>query len=453
MKYKKSFYNVEVEDLSNDKKVLYNTFSGMFGSLDKENLPLYDNIENINVNEITNQDALRTLHTMAVHGFIVPHDKDELGVIKIQRATHRYNHDTLYMTIAPTMDCNMCCPYCYEDKSSLVMDDKTQEQLVTFAEKHLDTYKHIKNLNISWYGGEPLLQKEVIYNLSNKLIGLSETRNIGYSAHIVTNGVLMDLETSKKLAEDCKVNSVQITIDGMKEMHNKRRILVDGNDSHEIIIKNIEDSKDVISISVRVNVDKENVEDIDKLTKFFFEEKGWLKNPFFYLAPVEKYTEFCSIDKSTCLYGEEFADLVDKNNRARYAFDRDTMAHGFFPSRKQLFCSAEGVMSYVIASDGLIYACWQHIGVEERNTGHISRPLAVNPEYTKWLLVDFPEKCDKCTYLPMCQGGCGQHRVYGEEPQCFHTFYTYKNTLKLAYEDYVVKKAKTAKTDAATPVS
>ena len=451
MNFKRSIYNVEIEELQDGKRLVYNTYSGAYGIMDEKTQIMYNNIDNIDVYEVFDEENLSKLKIMANSGYIVPSEKDELSVVKLERAMSRYNRDTLGITITPTMDCNMRCPYCYENRSEMVMSRETQEKLIEFVKVHFDTKPNIKQLSTTWYGGEPLLQKEMMFDLSQKLISLCEEKDIKYFSGMTTNGVLLDLETSKKLAKDCKISNVQITIDGMREVHNKRRILINGEDSYGIIMKNIEDCKEIMSIAVRINVDKENADGIEALVRCFIEEKKWAQNPQFYFAPVDKYNESCGIEKSSCLQGEEFARFVDKHKRISYDLNRDDVAKGFFPSRKSIFCSAETVFNYVIDPEGYLYTCWHYVNVKDRSIGHISKPFVINKEYSKWLLSDLPIECEKCTYLPMCQGGCGDFRISEDkEPQCFHAAYSYKDNLRLAYEDYISQKSKQEAEVAAT---
>jgi uncharacterized protein len=449
MTYKKSNYNVEIETLSDGRKLMYNTYTGIFGVMDKKTQAIFDDIENISTS--SDDEAMKTIDVMARAGYIINANKDELAAIKIGRAKGRHYEENLGLTIAPTMDCNMCCPYCYENKNKLVMSNETQEQLVAFVKAHLDTYTAIKKMSVTWYGGEPLMQKDTIYNLSEKIISLCKEKGVEYTASIITNGVLLDAETAKRLAKDCKVGHTQITIDGLKELHNKRRLLVDGSDSFDIITRNIDACKEFLRISVRVNLDKDNISDIDGLTKYFIEEKGWTESPTFYVAPVGDFETNCLNDSSRCLQGEEFAEIDIKCVRALYEVNRDVVAHQFFPRRRPIFCGGEGMLNYIIGPDGDIYNCYVHIGVKERSTGHISKPFLITSEYGKWLNSDIHSKCEPCQFLPMCMGGCGIHRIVGDgTPQCFRTFYTYKDTLKLAYEDYVIQQHAKQKTAAHT---
>ena len=47
-------------------------------------------------------------------GILVNEERDELGEIRLQSRAARFANTALSLTIAPTMACNFCCPYCYE---------------------------------------------------------------------------------------------------------------------------------------------------------------------------------------------------------------------------------------------------------------------------------------------------------------------------------------------------
>lgn len=63
---------------------------------------------------------------------------------------------------------------------------------------------------------------------------------------------------SRGVAEDLKlldIKSVQITIDGPPEIHNKRRKVINGEDSFDVILRNIRNIYDLLDITIRINVD------------------------------------------------------------------------------------------------------------------------------------------------------------------------------------------------------
>jgi len=219
------------------------------------------------------------------NSFIISSDINEIEQFKFESNIVKYLNQGVYLTIAPTLDCNMACPYCFEQKKKMYMNKDVQDKIIKFLEAYYE-FKNFSNLHITWYGGEPLLGLDAIYYLSEKLISFCAKKNINYTSSMITNGVLLTRDVAQKLSNEYKVKVVQITIDGLPEYHNIRRILIDGSKSFDTIINNIENCKDLMQITVRVNVDKKNKDNLDKLTDYFINEKGWINNPTFYLAPV-----------------------------------------------------------------------------------------------------------------------------------------------------------------------
>ena len=175
-----------------------------------------------------------------------------------------------------------------------------------FVKKHI---AGVKSLYVTWFGGEPLIGMPVIEELSRQLIELCEEKEITYSAGIVTNGYLLTKENAERLKE-CQVGRVQITIDGPKEIHDVRRPLVNGNGTYDIIMKNIMDVKEVLPISLRINVDYDNIAEANKVMNFL-REKDMLK----YVSP---YLEMCIRDRSICMRKpEKFSNIWNQRQKKR----------------------------------------------------------------------------------------------------------------------------------------
>ena len=58
------------------------------------------------------------------------------------------------LTIAPTLDCNFDCPYCYENRRNGKMSEEVQDALIDFIQNSVTSETSV--MDISWYGGEPL---------------------------------------------------------------------------------------------------------------------------------------------------------------------------------------------------------------------------------------------------------------------------------------------------------
>ena len=130
---------------------------------------------------------------MINNGFIVDYELDEYALINLNEKLARYSSTSAKtLTIAPTLGCNMACPYCFEShKNKKGMDLETQEQLLNFIKAFT---KDASMLKIIWFGGEPLIELNTIVNLSHKIIELCTKNNIRYESSIVTNGILMNVK-------------------------------------------------------------------------------------------------------------------------------------------------------------------------------------------------------------------------------------------------------------------
>lgn len=267
MKYKRSIYNIVIDEFQNGDLLLFNSSSCGFGIMKSKYINLYNCIEELNMDILSSEDEL-FISAMTNNGFLVEYDLDEFAALEVDEKIARYSsHAGKTLTIAPTLGCNMNCPYCFENhKNRKGMNQETKLKLVKFVEKFLDDAKAFR---VIWFGGEPLIEFETIRELSKEFIKICNSRNISYEPSIVTNGILLDYEKAKILTEECKINHAQITIDGLEETHNKRRRLINNKDSFKVIVNNIESIKELLDISIRVNIDKNNEDQMEKLIDYF----------------------------------------------------------------------------------------------------------------------------------------------------------------------------------------
>jgi radical SAM additional 4Fe4S-binding domain len=426
--YKLSKYNIEVGVVEN-QFLLFNSVTRAFATVDPLARDIMADLGTYSASK--NPAVVERVATMKKGGFIVPESRDETGLLVLQREAARFHSEVLTLILAPTMNCNMACPYCFEKKVSGNMSEEIMNKIISFAEDYMNE-NVVKEVSVTWYGGEPLLQKDTIYLLSDKLIALCAQKNVAYNADIITNGVLLDIETAKRLVER-KVFSAQITIDGTRDYHNKRRILKSKEDSFTPIVNNIQAVKDIINIRVRVNVDKDNIQDVESLIAYFTNELGWGNNPMFYLAPVRGSMEFCLYDENICLQDDQFSGLELELTQFFLEKTPESARHTLYPSRLALFCQAEGRGSYVIDPDGYLYTCWQNVGAKEFAIGHLDGPAFENETYIKWLSNPLPHACLECSFLPCCQGGCGYERIHNDTAQCTFQTFSYIEKLKLAF--------------------
>lgn len=445
MNYKTSVYNLTVDCLDDAKELIYNTYSSAFCLFDENSLFLMKNLADVDYDALTETEKAH-IDIMKKLGFIVPAELDEYKRVEFRERMLRYSSHTLALTIGPTIDCNMCCPYCYEPKIKMNMTDEVIEAIKNFVAQRVEQGA-LKGLQITWYGGEPLLRLDVIQELSEYFIQTCEENDITYRANIITNGYLLNYNTARLLSEDCQVRFAQVTIDGLEEIHNQRRKLKNGKDSFRTIIDNLTVAKDFMHISVRVNVDKTNAPEVEKLTDFFIHELKWTNNPSFYLAPVSVLTETCKADAQNCIQPKAFSVLEQNVADTLYEVGEKQIANTRYPRTRPSSCAAISASCYVIDPEGNVYTCWNKFGDREKRIGNLLTKESFwdNPEYLKWLTLETADKCKQCVYLPLCHGWCPDARMLRDnDPQCTHHTYSYLSDLKRAYKYYLEQKASQA---------
>jgi len=252
------------------------------------------------------------------------------------------------------------------------------------------------------------LEKETIYDLSQKFQEICEELNCSYSAGIITNGVLLDGETARRLSTECMVNFCQVTLDGPREIHNARRPFKDGKGTFDKILKNIQESSRYLKINIRINIDSEN--ENNYLTLLDELEKAQLKDKVdLHIGMVEPIgtAKVCADTTSKCLDDEKMAEYQTQ-------FYASATQNGFraqfylVPANVFGLCAAEIDKAFVVEPDGSLQKCWVTVSNEEERVGHIKTGVPVSPQLLKWISFDptAHKKCRECKVLPLCFGNC-----------------------------------------------
>ena len=152
-----------------------------------------------------------------------------------------------------TNRCNLKCLHCYNnsggDKNS-VSDELSNKEVIEFIEE----IATLKPASFCFCGGEPLLRKDVL------LDAISILRKADVICSMVTNGMLLNIETAEMLKEK-GLYRVQISLDGNQESHTKLR---GDNRSYQKAIDALKILKDVgIDSGVAFSPTRWNIEDIE----------------------------------------------------------------------------------------------------------------------------------------------------------------------------------------------
>lgn len=403
----------------NNENIIYNTFSKAIILLDDEEYSQYEG------QEIQNENIKKEL---LENGIYVEDDFNEMDFLKYFHYKTKFSNEILYLTIAPTLDCNFACPYCYENRRKGKMTQEIQDAIVDFVEDAIS--KGTKKLDISWYGGEPLLYPDIVESLSRRINDLAQRSGCTVAIHMVTNGYLLT-EPIVEMLDEVGVSRIQITLDGLKNYHDVRRPLRNGAGTFDKIIENLKLFADFpIEVLIRMNVDNQNQKDFMALKSMI----DSLDNPNMkvYTSPVEDINKDTVNDVSDFMTTEEFDAFTVKTceDGGQSKEDFSVMDDRF------CFCTAETENCYVIDDVGDVYKCWDEVGRIEHRCFNILTPDTTN--YTviaKYLTYDpfDNEKCRDCVYLPLCFGGCKFQRTNLNKSVCGFNKEMLKAYLESAY--------------------
>jgi uncharacterized protein len=233
-------YNLEVP--AKDRVYWYNTLSGASVLMSPEQLDVLKErvVQGIQTGA---DDWSEVLAFLSRHGFVVSEEVDELALAVEKYDRTITDKTTLSLVIAPSMQCNMRCYYCYEGDKFDAVDAGLQvqdvEALIAFVRSRL---AENGKLGVTWFGGEPLMALDFVLAASRRLQTLCKAANAAYAFRMVSNGYLLDAGSAARLA--CHgITSVQVTFDGSQKSHDLvRRSKVGrgpGQPSFERIIANI----------------------------------------------------------------------------------------------------------------------------------------------------------------------------------------------------------------------
>lgn len=316
-------------------------------------------------------------------------------------------------------DCNFRCPYCYEGEMS---DNGTKWSKKTFTREmadrafnamlQIEPHRELHSKIITLYGGEPLLRenKETVSYIVHK------GKELGYSFIAITNGY--DLDAYIDLLGPNLIKHLQITIDGCKDKHDMRRRHYLYGVSFDRIIRNIglALSKQV-TISVRVNTDRDIFDDLSKL-KDLFDTLHYTDYNTFSLSSSILYGERKSSDSPILTFNQFFNLHKSIGYKFRcqdfglYNKIRAAIVAEKCLNLKSVYCSVQ-TGGYVLDPYGEIYACWETVGNRDLILGtYTDSTIRWTPLAEKWLSQNvsvFP-KCKICKYAFLCGGGCPGHK-------------------------------------------
>ncbi|MGL6345163.1 MAG: radical SAM protein [Waterburya sp.] len=193
-------------------------------------------------------------------GKLIGRDNKDAKLKKIGISNQQF-----HLIIMPTEKCNFRCTYCYEDFAVGKMKEETILGIKALLERRCADLRY---LSISWFGGEPLAAKNVVFEISEYAKSLTfRYPQLTYLGSMTTNAYLLNYKTFSTLA-NAGVRDYQVSLDGPREVHDKSRIRADGGGTYDKIWANllaIRNSSLPVSILLRIHVAANTFELLDPL--------------------------------------------------------------------------------------------------------------------------------------------------------------------------------------------
>lgn len=281
----------------------------------------------------------------------------------------------------------------------------------------------------------------VVEYLQNEFERICTADGVQYNpGGIITNGYLLTKAVAKRL-KNLGIETVQVTLDGPKDVHDQRRPLTSGRGTFDRIMDNLCHATDILkTISIRVNTDKTNAHRVSEVMDAI-EERGLKKKLSIYFAKVMAHTEACANVSGSCLKDQEYSDWEVQLTKLGWE-------KGFnltkYPRVKFNYCEGDQVNSFVVGPTGYLYKCWSDPGNTDEAVGHVCDPAKYQEKKKnvfKWLAWDVFDRteCRECDVLPICMGGCpfvGLKMKSNTRGVCEEWRHNLLDMLKLYYTNY-----------------
>lgn len=389
--------------------------SYIFSCLTRKWFCLDDKLYGIVERNKTNIDSIKQIHpelfsALETEGFIIKDEEEDLKR-GFEFVSNQYNsHQNITITINPTLDCNLSCWYCYEQRQTgSIMSATILSQTISYIKSLLKEIS-IRSLRLSFFGGEPLLYYSKIINpIISSIIDPCKRSNTKLNLTFTTNGLLLNDIILKDLQKFGLSTNFQVAFDGSRLFHNKVKFLDNKVSCYDLTMTNIKKAIEYgYNVIVRCNYSKETL--------------------FSFLEVVEDLKEYHSKDNLRFLFQriwqddkgddildfrKEFISLLDTK------YNIKSNLHDLLGNSSNR-CYADYKYNIVINYDGKLFKCTARDFKDCNSIGHISdNGICMNKTSNNSddITIPYGKPCLNCRLLPICPT-CSQARMESGLDRC-----------------------------------
>jgi uncharacterized protein len=418
-----SKWNLYFDTPEPESKVILNVLSGSMDLLDNEALQFFTHIQE--EGHIQPTEHNRTLLMEGLERGYVFNDKQEEEARLAETSQVWYEsieNRVESITIYPTFACNLRCVYCFESQDVKSRPGIMSPEMLTAMMKAIDIVHEAHGSSqspmVTIFGGEPLLGRSAQVVLIEELLGALKRRD--FHVGVITNGVA--LPRYSQMLSDYGVGTVEVTMDGPKEIHDQRRIFHNGRGSFDNVVEGIDAAlASKLHVMIRVNVDKQNIEYLPNLANFIL-GKGWVDQgvelALYAVDAAGGEHETCSnlpgpemLSRVFDLYNSEETVRIFSLEHRTVRFFENLLDYQRLPFPQIHFCGATAGNKYSFDLFGKVFpcCCMNACELDEFDRGEFYPELRLNDEvmdiWRRRNVLNLP-RCRSCPEALLCGGGC-----------------------------------------------
>lgn len=340
--------------------------------------------------------------TLTRLGILVPDRDAEREELLATFETINSTSRRIEVTATLTLECNLACPYCYEDpfRGHFMMSQATADLLV---QRLTENMAEGLDVGVDFYGGEALIRLDLLKSIASRLAGAAARHSVTFSFNLFSNGVLLTPAVVQQLLP-LGLSAIRLTIDGPPEIHNSQRPFVSGAGSFDKITANLLAVHKLVPVDLGGNYTRHNYHRFPELLDMLIEQgidPASMKEVSFTPVMPKADGSVAGDRGSTCSCTAEPWAI-----EAGVYLRGEVIRRGFPVAKiKPGACMIEFKNDLVVGYDGGLYKCPVFMGQEELRVGSLADGIG---DYRQSHNLDVwkNEECLDCAYLPLCFGGC-----------------------------------------------
>lgn len=311
-------------------------------------------------------------------------------------------------------DCNLRCKYCFASTGDFklgrsLMPFEVAKNAVNFL---IENSHNRKNLEIDFFGGEPLLNFEVLKKTIDYAREKEKKFNKNFRFTVTTNGVLLNSEKIEYINKN--MHNVVLSLDGRKKVNDLFRVTEAGFGSYDLVIEKFKEFVKVRgnkNYYIRGTFTKNNLDFVKDFMHFY--ENGFNSIS---IEPVvcEKEREYALNEEDLPKIFKEYEKLAaliikekEKNSDVNFFHFNLDLSQGPCIVKRIRGCGC-GCEYVAVSPEGDLYPCHQFVGEKKWIMGNLLNKTFNETLKEKFEKINLLNKkdCFNCWAKYYCGGGC-----------------------------------------------